>query len=893
MGARSPRRVRVPVALRRMRIHRTVIAAVIVTVALATAFTAALIMYSGQAADAAVRSALRGASGTSISLQGAAPLIPTAQATAEIHDGVSNALGGVTVTVYAAPELDLTLPATATTPREAGMLLTTPNLAAHAKLLAGSWPQAGATGGQVPVALDQAAAKILRAGPGSRINATTDNAADATVVVTGVFAPTDASDPYWGLDPLAGAGSQDSGGFTTLGPFYTDASYLSHGTFAAEQMEWVAAPDIPAIGASGLGTRATALSAVLSRFATSGDLGNPGPTTRLPELLTSLAPAVLVAQSLVDAELLELLIVAVAALFIVVRLLSEVRETEAALLWARGGTGAQLIRLRAMESLLLAAPAVVIAPLAASPLAAAISRLGGGQSAPWPHVAVPAAVWVGVAGCALAAIAVILAPAFGSAVSPMALRTRRGRQAALTALGRAGFDLALLAFAVFAGWQLLSSGSIVGTDQSGNADYDPVAIGAPALVLAAGASVALRLLPPAARLGERLTRRNRTLAVPLAFWQTGRRPLKLAGPVLLTMLAVATGVFSLSERASAERSAADQAAFSVGADADARVAPGTFTASDLAALAASPGVGEVSPLFRATFVPDGGDLQTTLLALDPASAARTVALRSDLSAVPLSTLMNDVSGGLDANANIPAVATEAFADALHLGVGDLTSVSLGSGGGDLTVRIVAVVNGFPTISSVGGGLVVSEATAKLAPNEVWLRDTSTRTPRGLPAGAVITFRTQLQRQLDSAPLTEESLRALLAVALATMLLALCGLIVSVLSTRAERSAEFALLDALGFSRRGRIGTLCLEQALLVGLGALAGVGIGVAFGKVLIPVATLTAAAAKPQPPVTVLTPWAQVLAGVAVLLAAPLATFALVGTRRQTAAVLREGADR
>ncbi len=891
MGGHAPRRVRVPVALRRMRIHRTVIGAVIVTVALTTAFTAALIMYSSQAADAAVRNVLKGASGTSVGFSGAMPLQSTPAATAQIRDGLSSALG-VPVTMYAAPELNLTLAGSTSAESRTSLLLAAPSLAAHGKLLSGSWPQAGQSGGAVPVALDQGAAKALGLGPGSRVTATTDNDTLATVVVTGVFAPTDASGPYWGLDPLAGAGSQQGSGYVRSGPFFTDASYLSGGTLAAEQMQWEAVPDIQAIGAAGLAAHASALSATLSRLGTSSELGNPGPTTRLPELLATLAPAVLAAQSLVDAELLELLVVAAAALFIVVRLLSEVRESEAALLWARGGTGVQLIRLRAMESLLLAAPAVVIAPFTAGPLASLISRLGGGSAAAWPHTSVPAAAWIGVAGCALAAIAVILAPAFGSAVSPTALRARRGRQAAMTAIGRAGFDLALLAFAAFAGWQLLSGGSIVGTDQSGNASYDPVAIAAPALVLAAGASVALRLLPPAARLGERLTRRNRTLALPLAFWQTGRRPLKLAGPVLLTMLAVATGVFSLSERASAERSAADQAAFTVGADADARVLPGTFSSSELAALAASPGVHEVSPLLRALFVPNGGDLQTTLLAVDPATAARTVPLRSDLSAAPLSTLMDEVAGPADAHGDVPAVATAALTQALHLGVGDVTAVPVGSR--TITVRIAAIVSGFPTVSSVGGGLIVSETATKLAPNEVWLSDSSTATPRGLPAGATITFRTQLERQLRSAPLTEESLRALLAVALATMLLALCGLVVSVLSTRAERSGEFALLDALGFSRRGRIGTLCLEQALLVGLGALAGIGLGVLFGRALIPVATLTAAAAKPQPPVTVLTPWAQVLAAVAVLLAAPLVTFAIAGARRrETAAVLREGADR
>ena len=889
----QPRRMRVPVALRRMGVHRIVLAAVIATVALTTVFAAALIMYSSQAGNAAVRNALRSASGTSIELTGAMPAVSTARAASEMRGDVSGALGGANVTMYSAPEVDLSLTGSVAKVAKAAMLLAPQDLAAHGRLISGSWPSRGeSVGAEVPVALNRAAASMLGVGPGSRITVLTDNNAAVTVLVTGVFEPVDASGAYWGLDPLAGAGSQQSSGSTTVGPFFTDPAYLASGALAAQQMEWEAVPDTQAISASGLAAHAAALKSLIASFGTDSDLGNPGATTELPELLASLAPAAQVAQSLVYAGLLELLVVALAALFIVVRLLSEVRETEAALLWARGGTGPQLIRLRTVESMLLIAPAVVAAPFVAGPMARAIDRLGGGESASLPHASVPLAVWAGVIGCALAAVAVILAPAFGSAVSPLALRARQSRQAAFTAVGRAGFDFALLALAGFACWQLLTSDSIVGTDQSGNSTYDPVAIAAPALALAAGATLALRLLPLLARLGDRLTRRSRTLAVPLAFWQTGRRPLKLAGPVLLTMLAVATSVLSLSEYASAERSAADQAAFTVGADADAHVTGASFTAADLSALAASPGVHEVSPLYRSTFVPDSGALQTTLLAVDPASAARTVQLRSDLSSVPLSTLMNEVSAKADASGQIPAVATSTLAHTLSLGVGDVTSVPLGSG--TISVRIVAVVSGFPSISTPGGGLIVSDAAVDLAPNEVWLGDTSTETPRGLPAGAVVTFRSQLQGQLRSAPLTEESLRALLAVAIATTLLALCGVVVSALSTRTERSAEFALLDALGFSRRGRTGTLCLEQLLLAGPGALAGVALGLLLGRVVIPVATLTASAAKPQPAVTVLTPWTQVLLGVAALLAVPLITFALAGARRrETAAVLREGAGR
>src|SRR6185312_10732800 len=433
MAVRRSRRV--PLALRRMRVHRTVLAAVVLTVALTTSFAAAIIMYSSRAGDAAVRSALQSASGTAIAFSGASPTEPDSQATAEIRSGVGNALGGANVTVYAAPELDLNLADSANSGRRGAMLLAPQDLAAHGRLLTGSWPGAGTASGisDVPIALDQAAATALHLSVGGHVSATTDDGSTATFRVTGVFAPIDPTGAYWALDPLAGTGSQESSGYTTIGPFFADALYLAHGPLAAQQMEWEAVPDIQTMGSSGLAAHATALSALFSRLSLDDNLGHPGASTQLPQLLAKIAPAALVAQSLVYAELLELLVVALAALFIVVRLLSEVRETEAALLWARGGSGTQLIRLRTMESVLLAAPAVIAAPFVAGPLASAIADVGGATGVSLPHAQVPAAVWVGVAGCALAAIAVILAPAFSSAVSPTALRSRQSRQAAVTA----------------------------------------------------------------------------------------------------------------------------------------------------------------------------------------------------------------------------------------------------------------------------------------------------------------------------------------------------------------------------------------------------------------------------------------------------------------------------
>lgn len=253
---------------------------------------------------------------------------------------------------------------------------------------------------------------------------------------------------------------------------------------------------------------------------------------------------------------------------------------------------------------------------------------------------------------------------------------------------------------------------------------------------------------------------------------------------------------------------------------------------------------------------------------------------------------------------VPAVVTQTYADSLGLTAGSGTSLTIGSSA--LPVRVVAVVSQFPTISTPSGGVLLDLATIKeskaltaddkatLATNELWLRDGSTATPHGLPPGSVVTFRTEVEHGLRSAPLAEEPMQALLALAAAAALLALCGMAAGVVSAIGERSGELALLDALGLSRRGRIGLLGVEQALVAIPGALAGIALGLFLGRLVVPAATLAADGAKPQPPVSILTPWPPVALGAAVMVAVPLVVAALAGARsRDAAALLREGADR
>jgi ABC-type lipoprotein release transport system permease subunit len=168
-------------------------------------------------------------------------------------------------------------------------------------------------------------------------------------------------------------------------------------------------------------------------------------------------------------------------------------------------------------------------------------------------------------------------------------------------------------------------------------------------------------------------------------------------------------------------------------------------------------------------------------------------------------------------------------------------------------------------------------------------------PAALPDGTSTTVRSEVAAGLGNAPLAQEPIQALLAVAAATVLLGLCGLGVGLISASGERVGEFALLEALGLTRGGRVRLLAVEQALLAVPGAVSGAALGVLLAHLVVPAATLTAQATQPQPAVLVHTPWAAVWAAAALFAALPplLAAIGALRRGRPAATVLRDGADR
>jgi hypothetical protein len=629
--------------LPRMNAHRLVIIAAALTTLVAAALATALAVFSSQALPRAVRHDLSSATGTSLVITGGVSAGQAAQYGSILPAKIGAALDGTPFAFYRAdwsdpfgfvPGSRPTAPA-GTGNVQIAVAASLGDLAAHAVLLSGHWPGeqlSGAPDAAIPAALPATAAALLHVTDGDVLRMR-DRISGHLVrfVVTGLYRPRQVSSPYWGLNEVALAGSSTVSGFTTYGPLAVPAAAFT-GPLAVNGGSWLALPQTASVPVSQLGAVAANVNGLQQALENAQLLPDLTLDTSLPSVLRGTASNLDVARSLLAICAVLLFLLAGAALLAVARLLAGQREGESAMLTARGATRWQLARLTAAEAI----PLCVLASAAGGVVGVLLARLLAGTGTGTGTGAVPA----GSAGSAAAAVGagallIMLVPAV-STVTPGTARARRGRQAAISGVSKAGADVALVLLAVVAGWQLRHY-SAVSAGGGGNFGVDPVIVVAPALALAGGTVLALRLLPAAGRAGDRLAARGRRLTAALASWQISRQPIRQGGAALLIVLAVATGTLALSQRQSWTRSDQDQAAFSVGADVRVQTSQ-PLSAAQADALVHVPGVRHAMPVATFTETTTNGNT----LAVDAAQAANVSLLRADQAALPEAGLFGKI-----------------------------------------------------------------------------------------------------------------------------------------------------------------------------------------------------------------------------------------------------------
>jgi len=414
------------------------------------------------------------------------------------------------------------------------------------------------------------------------------------VQVTGLYAAKEPGGDYWRSDRTRGTGWKpdavvpQSGGLVTtdlVGPLVMDREVLSEGAAAREVLLTSYEPELASLSPAELDAlrgRLAGAAEEVPRRVDAADVDTVTVSTALAGPLGATATALTITRATVLVVGLLLLVLAVAALLQAARLVAEGRAGERSLMRARGAAGSQILALGASEAIALGLVTALASPFLARALYLALAGTPAMRGAGMDRdPGLSPQTWM-VAGLAATVFAVVLVSPLlrrqGTFVDAEAERARPDRKGFLQ---RSGLDLAVVALAALAYWQLQQYSSPLVRRGTG-ITIDPLLVLGPALALLAGALLCVRVLPPASRLAERVAAQGRGAVTPLAAWEIGRRPARASSAVLLLTLALAVGTFSLTFLTTWRASQGEQAGFATGADARVAGVEGAAFAQPLA-----------------------------------------------------------------------------------------------------------------------------------------------------------------------------------------------------------------------------------------------------------------------------------------------------------------------
>jgi len=547
----------------------------------------------------------------------------------------------------------------------------------------------------------------------------------------------------------------------------------------------------------------------------------------------------------------------------------ERRAREQALLRARGASLAQIVRLEALEALVVGVGGVLLG----ISLIAVFSGIAGNSLG--SLVESGSLGWLAgtvLAGLLLALGAVVL-PAWSQARETTVASARAVMRTLTTPLWqRAWLDLILLAIGAVEFWRTASSGYQVVLAPEGVAanavNYE--AFIAPMCLWLGGVLLCLRLSYGGLRRGRRvlahlLAPLNRSLSGLVAASLSRQRMLMTRGIVLVALaisFAVSTAIFNTTYNA---QSRVD-AELTNGADVTVTGPTATPPGARLASLRAIPGVVAAQPM-QHRFAYIGNDLQD-LYGIDPRHIGEA-------------TKMADAyfAGG-NARATLAALArtpdgvlvSEETVQDFQLQPGDAINLRLQRTRDHryhvAPFHFIGVAREFPTAPHdsflVANAAYIAKQTGSDAAEIVLLRTNThqqaiaaraSEIMSGIP-GAKVTDLGSVQQAISSS-LTAVDLHGLTRLELAFAILLTVGATGLILALGlVERRRTFAILTALG-AKPGQLGAFLWGEALLVlGAGSLIGVLLGAGVAQILVKVLT----GVFDPPPERLVIPWNYLL---------------------------------
>jgi hypothetical protein len=227
-------------------------------------------------------------------------------------------------------------------------------------------------------------------------------------------------------------------------------------------------------------------------------------------------------------------------------------------------------------------------------------------------------------------------------------------------------------------------------------------------------------------------------------------------------------------------------------------------------------------------------------------------------------------------------------------------LSLSIDGEPVAAKVVGTLRRFPTVSPGAGGFVIADEQALAGAldaqlpgqgraDELWLSSSSlTRVRDTMRSGPFAqlgyTFRADVERQLRSAPIARGVLGTLIAAAILSAVLAVLGLLVSLLGAARDEGVERDLI-VQGVGPRELRRELRLRMLLAAGLGVVTGLGVAALLTRLAVASVRSADTLAVPYPALVTVAPWLALLLWAllalgALAIAAWAATRSLVGRR-------------
>jgi len=500
------------------------------------------------------------------------------------------------------------------------------------------------------------------------------------------------------------------------------------------------------------------------------------------------------------------------------RLAVDRRRNELALVRARGAAVHRLAAALGIEALLVVAPVAVAAW--------AVARMVPGRPA-------EGVGWLPLASAGVVAAAVPLAAAM--AHRRARLGTER-RDVALARPSAARGTVEVLAIVLAALGVLLLHRRGLSTR-----GIDPYLSAVPLLIGVAVGLLALRLYPLPIRLLGRLAVRRRGAVAFLGLARAGRVGPAAALPLVVLVLAVATGSFAGAVRAGVAAARDTAAAREVGGDFRLSAGDAAFTPETVGAAATVPGVTEVAAVYRtlpgrAIQRARGAEETTVVVALDVPAYRRILGeIGLDL-ALPTELAP-------DGDDRLPAYASPALAARMD----DTVTVRLD--GTDRPVRVVGSGADLPGLRRAAIDFLVVPWVPGMPLNELLVSGSGADEAQlraaveTASAGRQVTSTSLAaqRRALEQHAFNEGITVAFTMGTAAGLLAALLAVTLTLVVDAPARGRAVSLLRTMGLSVRQARTLLLIELLPLVGVAVLAGAAVGIALPMLLAPALGLDA----------------------------------------------------